>query len=863
MRVMCTRTGLASIVVLLAACSSPDVMQMKPVDTGPRSFQPSVETLASFECAGALPAVHQAICSSEVLARADKQLAALYRDRLRRLDVPGALLLEASQRQWQLSRAEQCGLNEAASDDAQVQACLLGLYRRRSEDILDWQAAEPAGEDRPHALASYAEYRLMDGAEAGYCAATASALNDDLRRHGWPNPGRLDGVTLLAGTHASANQASVDGRSVEVAVHDAGPFGGYEIRPRGLSVDGAPVADDHTLPRWVAEQPNYGGRAHASSSQTGDYGSLDVFERNGKTLVLISETWGFYSAAARGESAYAGLYELQDGKLQRRCLYQTYLTPPRTNTLAGLAVYSQLDDALSIIAGEPLPGYAQHERRDNYQSWKERQWTLLNLPLLGADGWSRYGRDAAIRERNDAVMEAFFAWSERNLRNKQIYRRVMPLLLPAHQELRGMYGQHGLSAEESQRAADLLLLETVARAMENLEAPAADPGMPPAAFAQYSPRFAIAPAPGDLEKGRQFSTLHSVVLNNAPLHVVQDFVDYESNALGAERGRGPDNDSATMAAVGNPETLALLLREGFDPDQRNAWGKTALMMAAQLDQAPSAELLLDSGADVHAHTSPNQGAGVGGPDRKEAQAARQTALLFAAAHAQGALIDSLLQAGAAREEWGGYDRQVCARIKGNPNLNEQVRATISDRLCATEYEPALTRAKPGNLRAGEVYVVRDGGQEYSISLKEREAMSLFGRPLQIAPEDLRKRLRKIGTTVGTAAVRRGGGKLTGPLTLVFDDLSANSEQLLKLKVSFPVSPGTTPVGGYTLDSSEPAKVLAVTFDPQRNDVEGTWRALLSAAYTQSFTPTGRGYVTIDIRGKPVTEYQLVVVENQQ
>lgn len=98
---------------------------------------------------------------------------------------------------------------------------------------------------------------------------------------------------------------------------------------------------------------------------------------------------------------------------------------------------------------------------------------------------------------------------------------------------------------------------------------------------------------------------------------------------------------------------------------------------------------------------------------------------------------------------------------------------------------------------------------------------------------------------------------------MFEDLAANTEQLLKLKVSFPVSAGTTPVGGYTLDSSGPLKVLAVTFDPQRNDVEGTWRALLSAAYTQGFAPTGKGFVTIDIRGKPVTEYQLVVNENQQ
>ncbi|UAW96881.1 DUF1311 domain-containing protein [Halopseudomonas nanhaiensis] len=863
MRVILTRTGLAGFAAMLAACGSPDVVQMTPIDKGPRAFEPVVEGFASFECSGALPAVHRTICSSERLAQADREVAALYRQRLRGLDVPGALLLEASQRQWQLSRAAQCQPDASAAEDAQAEACLLAMYRQRRAELRDWPEADALQQSGPHALASYAEFRLADAATGGQCEAMGQALNDDLRQNGWPDPGRIQGVTRLAGTHAPGNRAEVAGSTIEVAVHDAGPFGGYEIRPRGLSIDGRPVADDRTLPRWVAEQPNYGGRAHASSSQTGDYGSLDVFQRDGRLYVLINETWGFYSPAARGESAYAGLYEVRDGGLERRCLFQTYLTPPRTNTLAGLDVYAQLDTQLQAIAGEPLPDFAQHERRDNYQSWKERQWTLLNLPLLGADGWSRYGREGAIRARNDQAMDAFFAWSERNLRNKLIYRRVMPLLLPAHQELRTMFAEQGLSEQDSLRAADLLLHETFARAMENLRTPESSVDMPLPANARYTPRFAIAPAPGDLEKGRQFATLHSVLLNNAPAQVIRDFIDYETSALGADRGRGPDADSATMAAVATPQALALLLQAGFEPDQQNVWGKTALMTATQLDQPESVAMLLGADADVHRQTTPNAEAGVGGPDRKEASQARQTALLFAAENAGAQVIDALLQAGAAREEWAGYDRQVCNRLQNNTRLDEAARSGLREQLCTTEYEPALTRAKPGNLHAGEVYVVRDGEEEYPVILKERPAMSLFGSPRQISPADLAKRLRKIGTTVGTAAVRRGGAKLTGPLTLVFDDLAANTEQLLKLKVSFPVSAGTTPVGGYTLDSSGPLKVLAVTFDPQRNDVEGTWRALLSAAYTQGFTPTGKGFVTIDIRGKPVTEYQLVVNENQQ
>lgn len=858
-RLSFVRFGLISASALLTACGTSDAIQVKPVDTTPRRFEVRPEAATSFECSGALPAVHQAICSSDLLAEADKALVRQYRERLQSLDVAGELLLEASQRQWQLSRAEQCQIDDA--EPAQAVDCLLSMYRQRQNALDAWPAAVPRSQGQAHALASYAEFRLAAGADNAQCASLGESLNADVRRHGWPNPGRLPGAEVVAGSHANQNQAGVGGRVVEVAVHNSGPFGGYEVRPRGLSVDGRPLLDDRTLPTWVAEQPNYGGRAHASSSQTGDYGSLDVFTVDGRTLVLVNETWGFYSPAARGESAYAAVYELQGDTLQRRCLYQTYLTPPRTNTLAGLEVYQQLSEELDSLSGDPLPGYAQHERRDNFQSWKEMQWTLLNLPLLGADAWERYGREPAIRARHDAAMDALFDWSERNLGNKRAYRRLLPTLQPAEQELTSMFTEQGLTAEEASRAAALLLHETIARATENLQAPAEPVGTPLPPFADYSPRYAIAPAPGELERGRQFATLHSVLLNSAPGHVVQDFIHYETGALGDKRGRGPDNNSATMAAVGNAESLQRLLDAGFDPDQRNDWGKTALMTAAQLKLADSVTTLINAGADVHAHTEPRAGSGVGGPDRIEAAQSKHTALLYAAKEADAAVIDALLAAGATQQQWSGYDRQVCAALKQNAQLAEEAQQRLQSTLCAAQYEPApLTRAKPGNLRAGEVYVVKDGADQYPVRLVERPEMTLFGRPVQVPPAKLRGDLSRLAKGVGTAAVRKAHTRLAGPLTLVFDDLSQSSEELLRLEVAFPVSSNASPVGGYTLDHMPALKVLSVNFDPQRNDVEGTWRALFSAALTQGFTPTGAGFVVVDIRGQPITEYQLVITE---
>lgn len=352
------------------------------------------------------------------------------------------------------------------------------------------------------------------------------------------------------------------------------------------------------------------------------------------------------------------------------------------------------------------------------------------------------------------------------------------------------------------------------------------------------------------------------MLNNAPLNVVKDFIDYETRTLGqARRGMGPDQSPALMAATVNPEAVQMLLSAGFDVNQTNLWGKTALMTAAQLDRGESAVALLAQGADVHLQTKAVPGAGVGGPDREEAAKGRGTALLMAAGNAEAPLISTLLEAGAARQAWPGYHQEVCSQLEQNSKLEDSQRAALKAPLCAAAFEPApLTRQAQANLREGEVLTIRDEGFHYDVTLAERGPMNLFGRPVALTPKAFRNDVRRIATNVGTTAVRRGNVKITGPLTLVFHDLAQNTEELLKLDVSFPVSTGSSPVAGYSATTKAPQQVLSVVFDPQRNDVEGTWRALYSAAYTQGFTPTGEGYVVIHTRGTPSTEYQLVVTD---
>lgn len=823
---------LAALGAALVACTTPEPVA-KPVVA---PVQPRAVSLASFDCVDGLPALHRQICASEALSRLDKQVIEQHRDRLRGLDLPGALLLEANQRQWLLSRTGQCPLADAAN--TQALDCLMAAYRQRADDLANWPEAHPASRQGAHGLSAYAEFRLADSRDASLCESMKTALNQDLQRNGFPVPARLPGATALAGSHGPAASVELAGQRLSVDLYDAGPYAGYQLRARGLSRNGQRIIDDSSLPRWVAELPNYGGRAHISSSQTRDYGAIDIFRMGGRELVLVNETWGFYSPAARGESAYAGLYALDSQGLKPLCLYQSYLTPPRSNTLAGLPAFAVLQTELTTLAGDPPAEVAQHERLDNAQSLKERQWTLLNMPLVGVQELQAYGREGAIRQRHDDSLNRLFDWSERNLGNKLFYRRLLPMLQPAHRELQQLFADQGLEPTQAVTAADLLLHESLARASEYLAIPAPAPEAPLPPHADYRPRYAIAPTPGDLERGRNFATLHSVLLNNAPAHVVNDFIAYETENLGERRGLSVDGSPAAMAAVQNPENLELLLRSGFAANQSNAWGKTALMTAAQLNQADSLRLLLSKGADVHSQTRMLPGTGVGGVERREAAQPRQTALLIAARQADAPVIEALRAAGALRQEWTGYGQQVCTALDSNPQLTSAAREQLQAPLCGT-YSPAPKQAL-----------------QQSVQLIERPVVNLFARHYELTPQVFSVKIRQIAINLGMVAVRRGKVNIVGPLTLVFDDLAGNSPQLLKFDLGLPVSSGAAVVNNHKMLRTEPGLVLSTDFDQQRNDVEGTWRLLFEAAAAQGLTPGNQGYVLIHDSER--TEYQLVV-----
>jgi len=343
-----------------------------------------------------------------------------------------------------------------------------------------------------------------------------------------------------------------------------------------------------------------------------------------------------------------------------------------------------LQELLDSAAGPDSMRLAPDDRRDAGLLYQEAQWTLLNMPLLGLHEVQQHQRLPLLRQRHDEALEAVFAWSERNVPSKLLYRRLMPLIPAAHAELQQAFqGAEGLAPAEARGAADLVLMAAMARAAERLQDPAL--ARPAPGSGAYTPRYAVAPAPGDLERGRPYRDLHSALLGRAAPEVIDDFMRHtwgSTERIGdPAKGLGPAGDTPLMAAVRSPDTLARLLAAGADAQARNAWGKTALMSAAQADQPDSVQRLLQAGADLNARTTEWQADGAGGPDNAEGALHGRTALMYAAASAQPGVIELLLARGAERQAVDAHGKTACELLANNPRVPAGDQPRLRQLLC--------------------------------------------------------------------------------------------------------------------------------------------------------------------------------------
>jgi hypothetical protein len=214
-------------------------------------------------------------------------------------------------------------------------------------------------------------------------------------------------------------------------------------------------------------------------------------------------------------------------------------------------------------------------------------------------------RALAAREA-PALDHPYQVWGLASLANRAVEQRITALYRDAAAKLEAWYLRRGLTQDEAARAAKTGLFDVVWGA-----------GCGDAA-----------PTP----------SLRGLLLDKAPLAEIREAAATREAPEVTRCAVHSGLDPLPHVAVGHPQALALMLERGASAEDRNAFGKTPLMVAAQANQIDSARLLLDKGAAVNTTTWQQNAPPLGHDGR--------TALMYAAAHASLPMVKLLLERGA-------------------------------------------------------------------------------------------------------------------------------------------------------------------------------------------------------------------------
>ncbi|HLO78099.1 MAG TPA: ankyrin repeat domain-containing protein [Magnetospirillum sp.] len=210
-------------------------------------------------------------------------------------------------------------------------------------------------------------------------------------------------------------------------------------------------------------------------------------------------------------------------------------------------------------------------------------------------------------EEPPALDHPYQVWGMASLANRAVEMRIAALYRNAHERLSAWYVRQGLAADEAAQAAKTGLFQAVMGAQCGGDVPA--------------------------------PSLRGLLLDKAPLADIRDALagkePPEVTACAYHAGMDP----LPHVAVGHPQALLMMLDRGARVDERNSFGKTPLMVAAQQNLPEAARLLLDHGAAVNATTWMRD-------DDASLRHDGRSPLMYAAASGSLAVIKLLLERGA-------------------------------------------------------------------------------------------------------------------------------------------------------------------------------------------------------------------------
>jgi hypothetical protein len=465
---------LAASMFLLSACAGPAARPPAP----PAPPAPALYR-TSFPCDAGNSASQDLVCHDAGLAGLDRDMA----DELRRILRDGDLFARdqalAAQRAWLIGLPQRCSADVA---------CLAESYRGR---IAALRARPPARAGGVEAVAHYVRYKVLDDREPALCQALLAASPSLIGADGALDPGRWAGSREIAGSHGPER-----GDGVIVDLYVAGLYGGYQIRARSLSLGAEPVLGPSSLGDYAGSLPNRAGRFGSFASQTGDYGAIDAFARDGRMLALVTDPVGYFAPASSGEAALAGLFTLDGGKAGPACLFQTYLRPAYHGSTEEQPSLTPLLTLIDTVGGTPPEQMAPSDRLDSRMMAEQTRWTLLHMPLVALAQAKEGGWTGWLRHRHDEVLDALYGWSRRSADNKAIFDRLMALLRPAALDLGRIYREEqGLTRAEAEPAVGLAIMELLYQAALYLSPGLVAAPEDAAAYQGYKPRYATLPTP--------------------------------------------------------------------------------------------------------------------------------------------------------------------------------------------------------------------------------------------------------------------------------------------------------------------------------------------------------------------------------
>jgi uncharacterized protein YecT (DUF1311 family) len=452
---------------------------------------------SSTNCFEASSTAERLACAQPALTAANRTLTETLQARLRMSDPFGRDVLLAAQRTWLLGLPDACHL-PAAADQAgpDAVACLGEQFRRQTAALAAWQvAAAPAP-----AMSQYVHFKIAPGAAAmnpAFCQDLARDMNAALAQTGSADPAAIAGAREIAGTHGP-DEGSLAGQTVRVDERLANAFGGFARRARDVAVGGAPpLLDTLSLGKLLqTTADNQGGRFSAYASQTGDYGAAEVFTYQGRTVALLEDAWGFDAPAAPGEFAHAGAWALSGGAAAPACLFETFQMPAEAGGFDALTAFAAWRDALAQLRDSAAPPLGVSFLRDQGQIRAETDWLVLHMPLVVSEQARRGGWVPWLRLRHDAVLDALFAWAQRDPAHQTLFDRMFALLKPAAQDLvRGYQQLEALDAAEAKAAAGVAVMELLYGATVTVAPDLGADLQAPASATGHAPRYPILATP--------------------------------------------------------------------------------------------------------------------------------------------------------------------------------------------------------------------------------------------------------------------------------------------------------------------------------------------------------------------------------